>query len=157
MNSQDILNRYNFQTGDLILFHKDTQHDKKTMYNRFFDVITNTIMYFTKSKYSHIGMIVKDPEFTNPPLKGIYLLESSSESFPDVEDNQLKVGVELVELKKILETYDSESFYWRQLNCDRNEHFYEELDNIHRTVHNKQYDFFLMESLDRTNYDLIYF
>jgi len=145
MNSQDILDRYNFQTGDLILFHHDTKHDKKTLYNRFFDTITNTIMYFTKSKYSHIGMIVKDPDFTDVPLKGIYLLESSSETFPDAEDNKVKVGVELVSFKEILDTYEFEDFYWRQLKCDRNDSFYETLDEVHRTIHNKPYDLDLLD------------
>lgn len=145
MNSQNILDRYNFQTGDLILFHHDTVHDTKTLYNRFFDIITNTIMYFTKSKYSHVGMIVKDPEFTNPPLKGIYLLESSSETFPDAEDNKVKVGVELVSFKEVLDTYRDESFYWRQLKCDRNDNFYETLSTVHRTIHNKPYDLDLLD------------
>tara|TARA_B110000908_G_C10147578_1_gene399768 strand:+ start:191 stop:844 length:654 start_codon:yes stop_codon:yes gene_type:complete len=145
MNSQDILDRYNFQTGDLILFHHDTKHDKKTLYNRFFDIITNTIMYATKSKYSHVGMIVKDPEFTSPPLKGIYLLESSSETFPDAEDHKVKIGVELVPFKEILDTYKDEYFYWRQLKCDRNDAFYENLDAVHRVIHNKPYDLDLLD------------
>ena len=102
-------------------------------------------MYFTKSKYSHIGMIVKDPEFTDPPLKGIYLLESSSETFPDAEDNKIKVGVELVPFKKVLDTYESENFYWRQLTCTRDELFYENLDEIHRTIRNKPYDLDLLD------------
>ena len=145
MNSQHIIDRYNFQTGDLILFHHDTQHDTKTLYNRFFDTITNAIMYATKSKYSHVGMIVKDPDFTDPPLQGIYFLESSSETFPDAEDHKIKVGVELVEFKQILDTYESETFYWRQLRCDRNEQFYEQLSTIHRTIHNKPYDLDLLD------------
>ena len=146
-DSQNIIDRYNFQTGDLILFHHDTQKDTKTLYNRFFDTITNTIMYFTKSKYSHVGMIVKDPDFTNPPLKGIYFLESSSESFPDSEDNKIKIGVEVVPFKEILDTYKNETFYWRQLKCDRNDMFYETLDEIHRTIHNKPYDLDLFDWL----------
>ena len=40
---------------------------------------TDCEKYFTKSKYTHIAMILKDPSFTNPPLKGLYIIESGEE------------------------------------------------------------------------------
>ena len=55
----------NFNTGDLLLFNYDS-----------FSFISWIIKIFTNSQYTHIGMIVKDPEFTNPPLKGIFVWES---------------------------------------------------------------------------------
>ena len=42
------------QTGDLILFSHKSEFT-------FFGIMSYLIKYFTKSKYTHIGMILKDP------------------------------------------------------------------------------------------------
>jgi hypothetical protein len=72
-------------------------------------------------------------------MKGIFVLESNRESFPDVEDNEIKCGVELVRLEDILKTY-SGSIYWRKLNCERNDKFFYTLAQCHSAVHNRPYD-----------------
>ena len=84
-----------FQTGDILLFHHNNNFS--SIESGFLSIFTDLIMWATKSKYSHTAIIIKDPEFTNPPLKGLYILESSYESFPDVEDKEFKLGVELEE------------------------------------------------------------
>ena len=48
-------------------------------------------------------MIIKDPKFTEKPLIGLYFWESSDEDFPDVEDGEIKFGVEIVDMEKILQ------------------------------------------------------
>ena len=55
----------NLRTGDLILF--DSLSEGLLYY---FDKL---IKYFTNSKFNHIGMVVKDPTFTDKQLKGLYL------------------------------------------------------------------------------------
>ena len=43
-----------FQTGDLILFHTTS---KTSWFGQF-------VQFFTASPYSHVGMILRDPKFT---------------------------------------------------------------------------------------------
>ena len=121
------MNNCELNTGDLILFH-----GKTSLFSRI-------IEYFTKTPYSHIGMIVVNPKFTNPPLNGVYLWESCNEDFGDSEDKKFKVGVELSDFNKILEE--------RQNNYDLYIRKYkgpeittEKLLKIHNIVKDKPYD-----------------
>ena len=50
-------------TGDIILCHGDS-HD---------DIIDKTIETFTHSPFVHAAMIIVDPWWTTPPLKGVYV------------------------------------------------------------------------------------
>lgn len=117
------------KTGDLILFSGSES------------ILSKIVQYFTNSSYSHIGMIVKDPCFTSPPLKGIYLWESGFEDFEDSEDGELKLGVQISDFNKVVKEANSNStkLYVRKLNHNiiivSNK-----LDNIHNVVHNKPYD-----------------
>ena len=92
-----------FQTGDILVYHAT-----RFWYSRF-------VEYFTDSKYCHVSMILKDPTYIHPDLKGIYILESGMEEFPDSEDGKYKLGVQIVPLKKVLEKYDGQ-IYYRKLN-----------------------------------------
>ena len=62
-------------------------------------------MWWTKSKYSHCAIIVRDPTFCAEEKKGLYVLESSYEKFVDSEDGEYKLGCELEEFDKV-ETFD---------------------------------------------------
>jgi len=132
-------NRYlpAFQSGDILLYHPSCS------INSFRDIplwcMEKAIMTVTKSCYSHASIVIRDPQFTSPPLKGLYVLESNHESFPDVEDGEIKFGVELVPLEDVLNTYSGE-IYWRKLDCDRDSKFYETLAEVHSVVHNRPYD-----------------
>ena len=84
------------ETGDLILF------DHKNGYS-FFGLMSYLIKYFTRSNYTHIGMILKDPTFINPTLKGHYLWESSWNARSARRKD--KVGVQITPLHEILEEY----------------------------------------------------
>ena len=57
------------KTGDLLLFSYNG--------DGFFGCFTECIKKCTHSKFSHIGMIIEDPTFIDPTLKGIYVWESS--------------------------------------------------------------------------------
>ena len=73
-----------FQTGDILLFHWKPLC--KTPYDCCMTCFSNVIQCFTKSKYTHSAMVVRDPPWRKD-LKGLYILESSLETFPDAEDN----------------------------------------------------------------------
>ena len=57
------------KTGDILLF--DYQEGW----------ISWAIKFFTRSNYSHVGMVVVDPQFTEIPLKGVYLWESEEDIY----------------------------------------------------------------------------
>ena len=131
------INKDDLNTGDILLFHHVSNY--KNCYNCVFTCFTDLIQSCTQSKFSHIGMIVVDPTFTNPPLKGVYVLESSFETYPDAEDHKYKLGVELEEFDKVIKNANQE-IYVRKLNCKRDENFYNTLNEVHKVVHNKPYD-----------------
>ena len=86
------------QTGDILLFSHVPNSGIFQMFSNFLDFV---IKYWTNSKYNHIGIVVRDPNFTyGEKLRGLYLLESNYEGCPDSEDNEIKFGVQLVPLDK---------------------------------------------------------
>jgi hypothetical protein len=123
----------NIQTGDLLLFDYYGYG-----ISGWFSWL---IKYFTNSNYTHIGMIVIDPEFTNPPLKGVYLWESGYNQHLDPEDHKCKFGVQLTPIQTVLNEYENKGkIFYRKLNCPNNTFNYEKLRRIHTIVHNKKYD-----------------
>jgi hypothetical protein len=134
--SKDDLN-----TGDILLFHHT--NDYKSCYNCFFSCITGLIETCTESKFSHVALVIRDPQFTNPPRKGLFIMESSFESFPDAEDHKYKFGVELEEFDKVIDAAaPHDQIYWRKLKCNRDRNFFQLLKEAHEVVHNKPYDFY---------------
>jgi len=116
------------ETGDLLLFRG-----------------TGWISWFVEwagvSKYSHVGMVVKNPKFLDPTLEdGTYILESSWNNTPDVEDHQMKMGVQLHLLEDVLKEYPKGSVLVRKVKCERNDVFYDAFSKIHKEIHNKPYD-----------------
>lgn len=135
---EELIEKYNFQTGDILLFEHIQPKKKMFFMDYIFNFIDNVIKYCTESKYNHVGMIIKDPKW-NANLKGYYLLESNSEPINDCEDNIKKFGVQLVPLEFILSEHYNH-LYWRKLNCVRDKTFYDKLSNAHSIVYNKPYD-----------------
>ena len=125
------INKLNLKTGDLILFNG---HDGWLKY------FSSMIKYATHSNYSHIGMILKDPIFISPFLKGLYVWESGWEGMPDPQDNNLKLGVQITPLKEIIDNYKSSKIFIRKLNCKKLMFFDYNLKLIHDIVYNKPYD-----------------
>ena len=123
------MNQYDFNTGDILLLSC----------TKWYYPFSRLIEYFTNSPFSHCGIIIKDPTFTNPPKKGLFFLESGNEPFNDVENNKIKFGVELVSLEEMINNYPGK-IYYRKLICNRNHEFYTILDNSHKVVHNIPYD-----------------
>ena len=80
-------NKYKLKTGDLLLF------DNKG--GGIMGIFSSLIKKITKSDISHIAMVLKDPDFIDPPLKGIYVRESNYEGKPDPQDGTIKFGVQI--------------------------------------------------------------
>lgn len=127
------MEKYNFDTGDIILF--GTKYS-----NSFMFIINYLIEYFTNSSYSHCGMIVKNPLIDNKIIEGLYFLESTGFTHKkDIADNKEKFGVQLVPLIDRLQTC-KESCYYRKLNCVRDTSFNNLFNKAYSMVKNKPYD-----------------
>jgi hypothetical protein len=135
------------QTGDLLLFVSDNS-------NWFFRPLTKMISWATHSNYTHVGMVLRDPIFSDiPPLKGLYVWESSWNGKPDPQDGKVKLGVQITPLQQILEEFkDNGHVFVRKLkrnmyhNCPTCGHTIddlftkEKLQEIHNVVYDKPYD-----------------
>jgi hypothetical protein len=116
------------ETGDLLLFRGN-------------HLLSKVLECFGRSKYSHVGMILKNPSYLRPDLEdGLYLLESSSNDTPDVEDNQFKIGVQIHRLEDILKEFPKGSVYIRYMDIPREEAFYTQIKEVHEEIHGKPYD-----------------
>ena len=87
----------NLRTGDLLLF---TEHS-----DGLFECFLSMIRWGTHSNYTHVAMILKDPSFIHPSLKGTFVWESSWEGKPDPQDGKIKLGVQITPLEEILKAY----------------------------------------------------
>ena len=135
------------QTGDLLLFVSDSS-------NWFFRPFTKMISWGTHSNYTHIAMVLRDPIFSDiPPLKGLYVWESSWEGKPDPQDGKVKLGVQITPLQEILDAYkDKGHVFVRKLkrklwkccptcgNTVDDLFTKEKLQEIHNVVYDKPYD-----------------
>ena len=120
-------------TGDIILFRGSSW-------------LSYLLEWIGRSRYSHVGMIIKDPAFIDSSLpNGIYLLESGWNPIPDSEDHVLKSGVQLHLFSDLLKECPTSSVYVRRITCERNHSFYEKIDTIHQTIHNRPYDMNLFD------------
>lgn len=136
LNYHELIKNDELKTGDLLLFSYNG--NCASCCNCLFTFFTGCIKCCTKSKYSHSAMVIKDPSW-DTDLKGYYVLQSSYESFPDAENNELKLGVELVSLEELFDNYNGKIF-WRKIDCIRNDAFYSNLKKAHSVVHNRPYD-----------------
>jgi len=88
-----------FQTGDILLFNGQ---------GFWFSYV---VEWATWSDYSHIGIVLKDPIYLKPELKGLYMLESGTEKFPDAIEHRICYGVQVVNLKKVIDSYIGRIYY----------------------------------------------
>mgnify|MGYP000884379571 CR=1 FL=1 len=125
------------QTGDLLLYSTTN-----TWYSRL-------IEYFSRSKFSHIAIILRDPTYINENLKGLYILESGAEPNPSPEDGKRKYGVQITKLEDVLDQYMASTgkgqLYYRKLDCDRTGDFTNKIKKIHDMTYDKPYDFILTD------------
>ena len=141
------MSEYNLKTGDLVLYDNGTCNP-----------ISRLIKYFTNSNYTHIAMVLKDPDFIDPPLKGYYVWESNWEGTPDPQDNKIKFGVQITPFDEIYDRYKKTNsyIYVRKVNCNPDTFNKTTLENIHKIVYDKSYDYYptdLIEALEKKDKD----
>ena len=129
----------NLKTGDLILFD-----------NGRCNIFSMLIKYFTQSEITHIGMILKDPDFIDPPLQGYYVWESNYEGEPDPQDNKIKFGVQITPIDEICDKYREKNskIYTRSINCPSELLNKDHLKEVHSVVYDKKYDFYLNDLIN---------
>ena len=117
-------------TGDILLFSARS------------GIFSGIIKFFTQSQISHVGMILKEPTWIHPSLKGTFLWESGWEGTPDPQDGQVKFGVQITPLEEILQSYQKTKgkIYVRRAHCEKDLFTTENLESIHKVVYNKVYD-----------------
>ena len=125
------------KTGDLLLFNWNPHSD-----SGFFNIFTDVIKWGTHSEYSHSAIVLKDPTFLHPHLKGLYVWESSWEDNPDPQDNLRKLGVQITPINEVLNVYRKSKghVYYRTLETKKNLFTEEKLKEIHDVVYKKPYD-----------------
>ena len=124
----------NLKTGDLILF---CGHE--TGFLKYFSAL---IKYGTHSNYSHVGMILKDPKFIHPGLKGTYVWESGFEGTKDPQDGKIKLGVQITPIEQMIKNFEGSIILTRTVDCEP-EHFSDvKLKKIHNIVYGKPYDIY---------------
>ena len=133
------MEQVNLKTGDILLFD-----------NGRCNPISMLIKYFTSSNITHVAMVLKDPDFIDPPLKGYYVWESNYEGEPDPQDNEVKFGVQITPLDEICDKYKGKnsSISVRQINCPEKLLSSEILKEVHSVVYDKKYDFYLKDLID---------
>lgn len=122
------------KTGDIILFTSNAKG--------IWGLISDMIQWGTDSKFTHSAMVLKDPTFIHPTLKGLYVWESGWEGKPDPQDGKIKLGVQITPLRDIIELYKKEGgeCYYRSIDCDPECFSVDNLKHIHDIVYNKPYD-----------------
>lgn len=132
-----LIKKHNFDSGDIILFQH--QYQVKKWSDLLFDTMDFITSLATVSKYTHVGIIIKNPQW-RPDLKGYYFMESDRESFTDMEDDEIKMGVELVSLKEVLDKNRQNKLWYRKLHCNRDFVFNINLNKAQSIAHNRPYD-----------------
>lgn len=117
--------RDRLHTGDIILFSGK-------------GFISDSIRLFTFSKWSHVGMVLRQPEYNF-----VLLWESTTLSnLKDIEDGKAKRGVQLVNLRERLGTYDGEVAIrpLQNINIDDNPRLKQALIDFKVEVHNRPFE-----------------
>ena len=129
----------NIETGDIILFHGNS-------------FISKILEYFGKSKYSHVGIIIKNPKMINESIEcddsELYILHASFSTKPDIENHQIKYGVQIEKLKDVINSYPNHSVYIRKVKNERDQLFYDKIKDIHREIHGKPYDLHIKDWIE---------
>ena len=118
------------KTGDILLYNSKT-------------IMGRVIEYFTGSRYSHVSMILKDPTYIDPKLKGLYIIESGMENIPDSLTGKKIFGVQIIPLEHALDYYKGSlmgGVYYRKTDILRNTDFTEKIKTIVMKTEGVKYD-----------------
>ena len=127
------INTLDLKTGDILLFD-DMSKTCLGCWNQ-------VIKCFSKSRYSHVAMVLKSPTYLDPQLTGTYIWESSWEGKPDPQDGKTKLGVQITPIEEILDEYRNTKSYvfLRRLTVPDGLITVEKLRKIHKVVYWLEY------------------
>lgn len=123
----------NFNTGDIIIFSGN-------------GIVPKAIRNVTKSKWTHVGMVLKDPDFLvkTPPKKGLFLIESdmpcSDKPCVDIETGKHMFGVNIVDLEERIKYYDGEVAYRELKPTISRKQINDDFKIVYNTTYHKHYD-----------------
>jgi len=121
------------KTGDIILF---SEHP----YDGWLACIDWGIRCWTKSPYSHVGIVVINPPWTK---KGTYIWDSSKHIHQDPEDGKIKYGIALVPIQDYINCRSSKQKLYKRspINPKTYELFNDKaVMKIHDKVYGCHYD-----------------
>ena len=116
----------NLKSGDCILCHGR-------------NLLDCMIQKCTSSWVCHVLVVLKDPYYIDKQLQGLYILESSLESEPDIEDGKIHLGVQLQPIEVLLNDYRYSDLIVRQLQYDV-PNINDKILQAYRDVRNKPYN-----------------
>jgi len=120
-------------TGDLLLFRGNSW-------------ISYLIEWASGSRYSHTGILIRDPKTIGIDLEdGDYVLHSGHGESAELK--QMIYGVHLERLDTVLKQYPVGGVDIRVVHAPRNKVFYDRLQKIHEEVHSRPYDMNLFDWL----------
>jgi hypothetical protein len=124
------MSQFDLKTGDILLF----SYGGKSLFS-------SLIKSFTHSEFTHVGMVLKDPKFIHPSLKGYYVWESGLEDEVDPQDGKKKLGVQITPFEEIYQNYanNNSQIYVRRVS-DESPFNDTILGEIHKVVYDKPYD-----------------
>ena len=142
MNLEELKNT--LKTGDLLLCD-DLAYGSWGLFSWL-------IKFVTKSDFSHVGMIVKDPDFTETPLKGIFVWTSGISDVPYPDDKTKKFGVQFIPFDHFIQTYGGKIFL-RRIHFQHPEEYHtifntNILKEIHQVVYDKPYDVIITDWIE---------
>ena len=123
------------ETGDLILFSYSGTGCS--------GIFSKLIKWGTESKFTHIGIVLINPNFNGTELNGMFVWESGYEGLKDPQDGKIKLGVQITPINEIVDSYknNGEVFIRKLENIDRKKIFSNtNLEKIHKVVYDKPYD-----------------
>jgi cell wall-associated NlpC family hydrolase len=128
------MSQFGLKTGDLLLFDNGSKGVS--------GFISYLIKYFTQSNITHVAVVLKDPYFLHPTLKGYYVWESNWEGEPDPQDGKIKFGVQITPFDEIYKKYKQTNgrVYVRRIGSTTNLFTLDVMEKIHENVYSKMYD-----------------
>ena len=133
----NIINNYkydlsNLETGDVVLFSSND------------GFVSKLIQWYTGSKWTHVGIVLKDPYYISKKLKGYYLLESGYNDFRNIE-HKYTYGVQISNLYKKIDTYPGLVKY-RKINKPVENKKYI-IKDIYHSIRDRPYDLSIYDFL----------
>lgn len=149
MSTYDISN---FETGDIILF------------NGYYGM-SKIIETFTGNRWSHVGMVIKDPDFLfrehdetkNEPIKGIFLYEADGIYLNDIDSGQKLFGVQLIDLQQKINVYQGNVSYRKLYWHKKSSEIHNILETVYNTTYHKPYDWYILDLIEPKIYKKYWF